>query len=61
MGSSFGAGPGLPKRAPGSPRRAGGRSTANYAHLVAAALDLDLHDVTFSGATTGDLLSPGGR
>jgi lysophospholipase L1-like esterase len=62
MGSSFGAGPGLKKRAPGSPRRAG-RSTANYAHLVAAALDLDLHDVTFSGATTGDLVSPaaGGR
>ncbi len=57
MGSSFAAGPGLPARAPGSPRRAG-RSTANYAHLVAAALDLDLHDVTFSGATTGDLLGP---
>jgi lysophospholipase L1-like esterase len=62
MGSSFAAGPGLPRRAPGSPRRAG-RSTANYAHLVAAALNLDLHDVTFSGATTGDILGPavGGR
>jgi lysophospholipase L1-like esterase len=55
MGSSFAAGPGLVPRVPGSPRRAG-RSTGNYAHLVARALGLDLHDVTFSGATTGDLL-----
>jgi lysophospholipase L1-like esterase len=57
MGSSFAAGPGLPSRVPGSPRRAG-RSTANYAHLVARALSLDLRDVTFSGATTGDILGP---
>ena len=57
MGSSFAAGPGLPSRVPGSPRRAG-RSTGNYAHLVARALGLDLHDVTFSGATTGDILGP---
>jgi lysophospholipase L1-like esterase len=57
MGSSFAAGPGLPSRVPGSPRR-GGRSTGNYAHLVARALGLDLHDVTFSGATTGDILGP---
>src|ERR1700728_4596927 len=57
MGSSFAAGPGLPTRVPGSPRRAG-RSTGNYAHLLARALGLDLHDVTFSGVTTGDLLSP---
>jgi hypothetical protein len=48
MGSSFAAGPGLPARVPGSPRRVG-RSTGNYAHLVARALGLDLHDVT--GAT----------
>ena len=40
MGSSFAAGPGLPPRAPGSPRRAG-RSAGNYAHLVASALGLD--------------------
>ena len=46
MGSSFAAGPGLPSRVPGSPRRAG-RSTGNYAHLVARELGLDLHDVTF--------------
>ena len=57
MGSSFAAGPGLPSRVPGSPRRAG-RSTGNYAHLVASELGLDLHDVTFSGATTSDLLGP---
>ena len=48
MGSSFGAGPGIPLRAPGSPRRAG-RSASNYAHLVARDLGLDLHDVTYSG------------
>lgn len=57
MGSSFAAGPGLPARVPGSPRPAG-RSTGNYAHLVAGTLGLDLHDVTFSGATTGDILGP---
>ena len=57
MGSSYAAGPGLPSRVPGSPRRSG-RSTGNYAHLLARALGLDLHDVTFSGATTGDLLRP---
>src|ERR1700722_12018912 len=55
MGSSFGAGPGLTPRAPGSPRRAG-RSAGNYAHLVAGALGLDLRDVTYSGATTSALL-----
>jgi lysophospholipase L1-like esterase len=57
MGSSFAAGPGIPARASGSPRRAG-RSSSNYAHLVARALGLDLHDVTYSGATTGDILRP---
>jgi lysophospholipase L1-like esterase len=57
MGSSFAAGPGIPARAPASPRRAG-RSTGNYAHLVAGALGLDLHDVTYSGATTSDLMQP---
>jgi lysophospholipase L1-like esterase len=57
MGSSFASRPGLPSRVPSSPRRAG-RSTGNYAHLVARELGLDLHDVTFSGATTSDLLSP---
>ena len=60
MGSSFGAGPGIPPRAPGSPRRVG-RSASNYAHLVARDLGLDLHDVTYSGATTGDILRPSAR
>ena len=60
MGSSFGAGPGLTPRAPGSPRRAG-RSASNYAHLVARALGLDLRDVTYSGATTDDILRTSAR
>ena len=60
MGSSFGAGPGLTPRAPGSPRRAG-RSASNYAHLVARALGLDLRDVTYSGATTDDVLRTSAR
>ena len=55
MGSSFGAGPGLKPRSAGAPR-ASGRSDSNYAHLVAARLGLTLHDVTFSGATTDDIL-----
>jgi lysophospholipase L1-like esterase len=57
MGSSFAAGPGIAPRAPASPRRAG-RSAGNYAHLVAGALRLDLHDVTYSGATTNDIMRP---
>jgi|SRR5271170_948896 len=57
MGSSFAAGPGIPVRAPASPRAAG-RSSGNYAHLVAGALGLDLRDVTYSGATTSDILEP---
>ena len=56
MGSSFAAGPGIPHRAAGSPRAAG-RSTGNYAHLVARRLGLDLADVTFSGATTKEFLT----
>jgi lysophospholipase L1-like esterase len=57
MGSSFAAGPGIAPRASASPRRAG-RSSGNYAHLVARALGLDLRDVTYSGATTSDILRP---
>jgi lysophospholipase L1-like esterase len=56
LGSSMAAGPGIQPRVPGSPRAAG-RSARNYPHLVAAALGLDLVDVTYSGATTGHLLS----
>src|SRR6202012_4410884 len=56
MGSSFAAGPGIPHRVEGSPRSAG-RSTGNYAHLVARRLGLDLVDVTFSGATTKEFVT----
>lgn len=50
------AGPGIRPSAPGAPCRAG-RSARNYPHLAAAALGLDLVDVTYSGATTAHVLS----
>ena len=50
------AGPGLWPRAPGSPLRAL-RSAGNYPHLVAEQFGLDLVDVTYSGATTANVLS----
>lgn len=50
------AGPGIRPRAAGAPP-ASGRSARNYPHLVAQALNLDLVDVTFSGATTAHLCS----
>lgn len=56
LGSSMAAGPGIRPRVAGAPR-ASGRSARNYPHLVAHALNLDLVDVTFSGATTAHLLS----
>jgi lysophospholipase L1-like esterase len=56
LGSSFAAGPGLGKRVPDAPRRAG-RSQSNYAHLLARELGLRLRDVTSSGATTAELLT----
>jgi lysophospholipase L1-like esterase len=56
MGSSFAAAPGIGHRVAGSPRAAG-RSSGNYAHLVARRLNLNLDDVTFSGATTHDILT----
>jgi lysophospholipase L1-like esterase len=55
LGCSMAAGPGIAPGAPGAPWAAG-RSARNYAHLVAAALDLDLVDVTYSGATTSHIL-----
>jgi lysophospholipase L1-like esterase len=55
LGSSFAAGPGVGRRRPGSPRRAG-RSSSNYAALYAARAGLELCDVTFSGATAAELL-----
>ena len=56
LGSSMAAGPGIPPRAKDAPLRAG-RSAANYAHLVAARLGLDLVDVTYLGATTSHVLT----
>ena len=58
VGSSMAAGPGIKPRVPGSPARAG-RSTLNYPHLVAERLGYELVDVTYSGATTANLLADG--
>jgi lysophospholipase L1-like esterase len=55
LGSSFAAGPGLGRRTPGSPRRAG-RSSNNYASIFARRAGLELRDVTFSGAKASELL-----
>jgi lysophospholipase L1-like esterase len=55
LGSSMAAGPGIKPRAAGSPLRAG-RSARNYPHLVAERLGYDLLDVTYSGATTANVL-----
>ncbi|GAA1588116.1 SGNH/GDSL hydrolase family protein [Kribbella sancticallisti] len=52
LGSSFAAGPGIKPILD----KAAGRSGRNYPHLVAEALDLHLTDVTYSGATTANLL-----
>ena len=56
LGSSMAAGPGIRPRATGAPWGSG-RSARNYAHLVARRLNLDLVDVTFSGATTAHILA----
>ncbi|OBH00707.1 MULTISPECIES: SGNH/GDSL hydrolase family protein [unclassified Mycobacterium] len=56
LGSSMAAGPGIRPRVEGAPRWSG-RSARNYPHLVARRLNLDLVDVTFSGATTAHVLS----
>jgi lysophospholipase L1-like esterase len=56
LGSSMAAGPGIAPRAKDAPWRAG-RSAANYPHLVAQQLGLDLVDVTYSGATTAHVLT----
>jgi lysophospholipase L1-like esterase len=56
LGSSMAAGPGIRPGADGAPFRAG-RSARNYAHLVAHRLGLDLVDVTYSGATTANILT----
>ena len=56
LGSSMAAGPGIRPSADGAPFRAG-RSARNYPHLVAERLGLDLVDVTYSGATTANVLT----
>lgn len=56
LGSSMAAGPGIRPRAAGAPWGSG-RSARNYPHLVARLCDLDLVDVTFSGATTAHVLA----
>ncbi|WP_198535050.1 SGNH/GDSL hydrolase family protein [Streptomyces natalensis] len=62
LGSSFAAGPGIPPRQPGSPAGCG-RSRNNYASVVARHDELDLHDVSCSGADTNNILTApqGGR
>ena len=63
LGSSMAAGPGIRPRAAGAPFLAG-RSARNYPHLVADRLGLELVDVTYSGATTANVLAktqPGAR
>lgn len=52
LGSSFAAGPGIDPIV----HKPAGRSGANYAHLVAAEFGLDLVDVTYSGASTANIL-----
>jgi lysophospholipase L1-like esterase len=56
LGSSMAAGPGIRPQVRGAPFGSG-RSARNYAHLVGAQLNLDLVDVTFSGATTAHVLA----
>jgi lysophospholipase L1-like esterase len=56
LGSSMAAGPGIRPSAAGAPFGSG-RSARNYAHLVAERANLDLVDVTFSGATTAHVLA----
>lgn len=56
LGSSMAAGPGIRPSADGAPFRAG-RSARNYPHLVAEKLGLSLVDVTYSGATTANVLT----
>ncbi|VBA47872.1 SGNH/GDSL hydrolase family protein [Mycobacterium attenuatum] len=55
LGSSMAAGPGIRPRAAGAPWRSG-RSARNYPHLVAERHNLELVDVTYSGATTANVL-----
>lgn len=60
LGSSMAAGPGIRPRAAGAPRWSG-RSARNYPHLIAQRYHHDLIDVTFSGATTANVLTESQR
>lgn len=55
LGDSYAAGLGLTGTDTAANGSACGRSTSNYPHQLAAALDLTLVDVTCSGAVTADL------
>lgn len=55
MGSSFAAGVGIPELIPD---QTCGRSTGNYAHLIAKELGLHLVDVSCSGTTSADITAP---
>lgn len=57
MGSSYAAGAGIGPLVPGSPQRCG-RTQNNYAHLLAARMNLDLVDASCGGATTAHILGP---
>jgi len=59
MGSSFAAGPGIPDYYEATPAPCY-RSTQNYAHQLASRLNLNLTDVSCSGATTAHLDGPRG-
>ena len=54
LGDSYTADPSVSAQAPGSPSKCE-RSAKNYPHLVAAALGLELTDVSCDGADVGDL------
>jgi lysophospholipase L1-like esterase len=56
LGSSMAAGPGIRPKAADAPSGSG-RSAINYPHLVALRLGYHLIDVTFSGATTANVLT----
>jgi len=52
LGDSYTSAPLVPPVAPGSPPQCG-QSASNYPHLLAAALDVTLTDVSCGGATVG--------
>ncbi|MBB4689184.1 SGNH/GDSL hydrolase family protein [Amycolatopsis jiangsuensis] len=58
LGSSFAAGPGIPDLQPGSPS-ACGRSTNNYASVLARDRGLGHTDASCSGATTANVVTTG--